>query len=283
MFILRSALPTELCERIIDFVADRGEGADDMWLPEVYPTLQACALTCRAWLARSRFHLFRVVGVGKQGKTFEDFVSLVEANPILQEFVYTFLVHGEAERKGSNFRLLPLKIPRLLRKLTTLNLQNDTLCPQPSFFASLRQFTNIQQLGFRSVAFQSVQDFRRMLCSLPNLQELAISYPRWLPGPNGVPPPPSVRQHPRLLVLSVDAHFEWTSDPRSSMFMRWFFQSGMTSSLKSLYMVACTVVTEPFLSAVESIVGGTKASLVELSLSFGVGIHFERRTLVSPH
>lgn len=55
-FPTRSRLPTELCEYVIDWVAARYEPDDWNW--KIQQTLSACALVCRAWLYRSRMHLY---------------------------------------------------------------------------------------------------------------------------------------------------------------------------------------------------------------------------------
>ena len=48
-------LPTEVCERIIDFVAHFSRL---LFHPAL---LNVCTLTCRAWLPRNRFHLYHAV------------------------------------------------------------------------------------------------------------------------------------------------------------------------------------------------------------------------------
>lgn len=49
-----SALPAELSDRIIDSVAASAERST---------ALYACALTCKTWLPRSRFHIFHTIQI----------------------------------------------------------------------------------------------------------------------------------------------------------------------------------------------------------------------------
>ncbi|KAI0750328.1 hypothetical protein C8Q80DRAFT_1060435, partial [Daedaleopsis nitida] len=67
-------IPLELAEQTIDA----------LWDDEV--SLRACALTCHAWLSRSRVHLFRVVRVVSSYQLRSLYHLLVD-NPALRPLI----------------------------------------------------------------------------------------------------------------------------------------------------------------------------------------------------
>ncbi|KZT05064.1 uncharacterized protein LAESUDRAFT_611005, partial [Laetiporus sulphureus 93-53] len=66
--------PTELCDRIIDFLDD-----DRM-------ALRTCALTCRAWLSSAQYHIFSHVLLG-EAQILQAFHSLLLISPHLGIYV----------------------------------------------------------------------------------------------------------------------------------------------------------------------------------------------------
>ena len=76
-------LPTEICEAIIDCVAQTSRFNDPYVMYEDFAsleTLKACSLTCRAWTPRTRIHLFRIVCVRcwpDAGGSIADFALLI--------------------------------------------------------------------------------------------------------------------------------------------------------------------------------------------------------------
>ena len=269
-------LPTEVCERIIDFVADRGEGADELWLARVFATLQACSLTCRAWVSRTRFHLFRIVGVGGHEKSLATFALFMDENPALHDFVDTFVMHGDSESPVTELHLLPLKIPQLIPKTRSIYIDGGILYPPSPFFASMRRFVNIEQLTLFGVAFHSLHDLRRTICAFKNLKELVLSYLKWLPGQTSPPHPPSADGKSHLSCLAIDGNEDWLSDSRSNLFLEWILRTKMISTLDSLYLVHCRVATDRLLEAVHDALQSCRESLMFLSVALENAIPIAR-------
>ncbi|KAI0091206.1 hypothetical protein BDY19DRAFT_689245 [Irpex rosettiformis] len=77
-------LPPELRDCVIDFLQDSR------------PALQTCSLIGRAWLPRSRYHLFRSVQI-EPGRRATAFRSLLDANPLLGNFVRNVEILGSGQ------------------------------------------------------------------------------------------------------------------------------------------------------------------------------------------
>lgn len=77
-------LPAELRDFVIDHLQDDGA------------TLHACSLICRAWLPRSRYHIFRRVQIepGRRGIAFR---ALLEGNPDLGKYVQDVEISGSGQ------------------------------------------------------------------------------------------------------------------------------------------------------------------------------------------
>jgi len=80
-------LPIELCERVIDclwdaFVVDNREA------------LLSCALTCKAWLPRSRWNLVRTITFEKRSQLF-GFFRLLKARQYLRPLVKRVLISND--------------------------------------------------------------------------------------------------------------------------------------------------------------------------------------------
>lgn len=79
-------VPIEVCERIIDLRTTYGGRSRISRCPRYLDDLRACALTCRDWLPRSRFNLFRCVRIRKHEKL-KSLAKTITDHPFLAEFV----------------------------------------------------------------------------------------------------------------------------------------------------------------------------------------------------
>lgn len=81
-------LPTEVCERIIDFTS---YGRSRFHFPSYLGDLRACALTCRKWLPRSRLNLYRCVWF-QERRNLERVSQAIANHPFLAEFVQELIL-----------------------------------------------------------------------------------------------------------------------------------------------------------------------------------------------
>ena len=141
-----SIFPVETEENFIDQLSD------------CVPALRYCALTCRAWLPRSRFHLLRSVRI-KSEKHLEAFSDMLDKYPTRRSWITSVTMAPTA--KGSNPR-------RLLETFPFALLAN---------FRNLRRW-EINQASVRKVARRATLFFHnttltRLRCS--SLEELHLS------------------------------------------------------------------------------------------------------------
>ncbi|KIP01589.1 hypothetical protein PHLGIDRAFT_345496 [Phlebiopsis gigantea 11061_1 CR5-6] len=267
-------LPTEICERIIDFVAEEVQYAAriSMWEDEVFNTLQACALTCRAWTPRSQLHLFRFLGVDCSYKTkhpLADFYEFMDRHKPLQAYVEALLARAD-DYKMSAMHILPIRMPRLLPQLAHLQLIKGVLyVPSGPFFqVSMRQFTMVRELVLYKIAFYSVQDLRRVAGAMQNLRSLSVTCVSWH-RPSTKPPPTSyLPTRVRLTTLRIDSEAEWAQDPRSVYFVEWLVRSGMSTSLVALYLGCLMIQDYSMFVAVEAVLRGCCQTIQEVGLSW---------------
>ncbi|KAF9813680.1 hypothetical protein IEO21_05451 [Rhodonia placenta] len=162
-------LPIELFELIIDFCRyDR-------------PTLRACALTCRAWLPRSRYNMFHDVVLHSM-KQLGYFSGLVAAEPRFGALVKSLHVapyrgHGEA------YATFPFVLGDKLSRLEhlSIDLRRDFYpCVHDNFLASLSCFSTVTSLALRRVQFPSFHDFALLLAAFPKLAHLHCWQVGWV-------------------------------------------------------------------------------------------------------
>lgn len=158
--------PPEVTDRIIDFLwADR-------------TSLCNCALTCRAWVPASRYHLFHTLRIWSR----EAFDTLTHKSciPATAE-MFRFVQHlSIRERSGPAFaHLVPPLLVSKLPNVTSMDIHDfsiSTTSPDPSFFAVLGRFRKVTALQLRNVNLGLVWDMSMLLCSFPSLSQL------WLYG-----------------------------------------------------------------------------------------------------
>lgn len=277
------ALPTEVCERIIDFVAEEyphDTRRDIMWREGVFEALQACALTCRAWTPRSRVHLFRFLGVNcsrNNDKSLENFYTLLDMHKPLQPYAEALLVKS-GDGHTNTIHTLPLRLPCILSRLGHLDISYGVLySPRSLFWGSMRQFKRVTELVLYKVAFYSVHDLRRTICSMKALQSVMISWPSWYPTHNTTlraPYPPVSTQWARLRLA---ASAEWMEDSRSECFVEWLARSGATGSLNEALFGNLMLLENRMLHDVESVIKTCTDSLKTLVFSWSPDLDVAHR------
>ncbi|KAH8093197.1 hypothetical protein BXZ70DRAFT_909186 [Cristinia sonorae] len=195
----RQLLPVELWETIIDFCAYEARRASNMRL------LHACALTCRAWLQRSRLHLYATIHLQNEDQL-QHFLSLVRSNPEAGTFVRELNV-GTLDRKsdrsltgpgGANsgdksssrntsgthvepsfnwICMVPLRLLPWLPSLQTVFFSKlpQFNSPTQKYLSLFQNFSNVQNLlCIRFASFASCRDLSRLVSLFPSVRRLYI-------------------------------------------------------------------------------------------------------------
>ena len=268
-------LPTEVCERIIDHVARRSPKPNysSAWASGTPETLKACALTCKAWTARSQWHLFHfleVVCSSTSSQSLANFYALLDKHKTLVHKVEALRVQA-GDRTMPTIHTISARLPQLLHNIKALTLSRGVLSPPPSpfFFAAMRQFRRVTKLTLWKMTFQSVHDLRHTICSLPALQVLNIFWPTWLKPHTSALPGVYPLTKIQLQIVEVSAEAKWMQDSRSIYFMKWLVKSGITASVKKAYFGNLMIINVKLLIVVASLILNCQKSLQTLSLSWG--------------
>ncbi|KAI0640696.1 hypothetical protein C8Q79DRAFT_1014918 [Trametes meyenii] len=164
-----SRLPIELCERVIDFCAN------EYYLRHRYPTLRACALTCTAWVPRSRCALlydlrFRTelqvehfVDIIKEHRDWAEYICILHITPA-QALEHGYLAFGSLlhQLKESNVRALTLWLRQL-----------DWRIFPPRYHTVLESFgkDTVRILVISNMIFANAAELVHLVLSLTGLRE----------------------------------------------------------------------------------------------------------------
>lgn len=276
-------VPTEVCERIIDFVAEeyRLMSRARRWQISVLETLQACALTCRAWTPRSQLHLFRFVGIScstGSANNVNNFTVLLAAHQALHTYIESLQISAEGN-EVTTMHVLPFRAPELVARLGQLSLFHGVLwTPCGSVFCvAMQQFKSVTQLVLWEVEFQSVHDLRRTVNALRGLRHLNMTRVTWQLPCNPMLYVPYPRSKTRLARLWLKGEAEWLNDSRSIYFIEWLARSGVASFLQRADFYHAMAVSNKLMAAVESVIKTCKDTVEEIILSLCPDVDISRR------
>ncbi|KAH9948651.1 hypothetical protein B0H21DRAFT_845292, partial [Amylocystis lapponica] len=213
------AFPLEITDHIIDCL--RGSPG----------ALCNCALTCHAWLPRSRYNLFHTMSICSLA-ALETLVSISRMPHILPHFdaVYrlsiyetpSHLIPRTARRQTKTARvglfthLLPLLLPQAFRTTRVLEITNTDWCrfpPHPSTRFHRSIFGSVTELGLTCCKFGSCNEFVRLISSFPSLLHLRLNLVRWenerLPGTAYCASPPALESLSLIMHKEIGAVMEW--------------------------------------------------------------------------
>lgn len=180
----RLVMPIEIHERVIDAVRTN------------YTTLLQCALTCRAWLPRSRYNLFcrpilrSVVQLSLFLRTLRNHppsgleplpteiteeLTLAPAAPTVPP---TFVHSACALLAGFVPRLKKLNIVFSPSQCRNFRYGNRLDLP-PRMIAYIAQFPALTHLTFRDIELTSFMALARLIVALPSLSALALCNVSW--------------------------------------------------------------------------------------------------------
>ncbi|KAH9891005.1 hypothetical protein C8Q73DRAFT_702534 [Cubamyces lactineus] len=210
-------IPVEVCERIIEHGITSGHGEPwlsphrqfaDLTHPDQYgtvsqiwygrttlPLLRACALTCRAWLPKSRACMYRHLVFGKTEKrALERLVRSIDENPSLRQLVLSFTVLGDGSPSQRPPDISPGRIPDIMHTwaymlscklpmLTSIGMSFTYLRSRLErrmsvlrILPTLRSFTTVTSLRLEWYGDRVVSeaDLLRLLTAFSNLRKLTL-------------------------------------------------------------------------------------------------------------
>ena len=278
-------LPTEICERVIDWVAEEPgfDGSHRLYADgDALKSLRACALTCRAWTARARIHMFRnlriLCALNIDGNT-ADLSSLLAANPALPLRVKVVIAKALPEHY-STLHIVPFALPQLLPRLEYLRLARGLFHPAPCIFPAMNRFTSVTKLSLDEVVFYSTHDLRRTIGSFRALQILELWDISWHIKSFSVDMSPRSSYCPqsavRLKKLLIVVDRTWLLDRRSVPILEWLGKSGILSSLEVLSLCRMMILSSRMLAAVETAIQAAAISLEKVWLAIGPEIEFSK-------
>lgn len=191
-------LPVEIWERVIDY----------LWTDAA--ALAACALVCKSWNARCRYHLVTAVDLVDRQRTQWLFRLLTE-DPGLRPMVVHVALYGSFRRglttQGPvpHFTTFASLLARKLPALRILDIRHAEIHAAPMHrltFVHLSSFGSITTLYLCRVAFSSKPVCARLLCALRSLAQLAcedVDFRSSTVNPAVLPPAP-----PRVKTLWLD-------------------------------------------------------------------------------
>lgn len=162
-------LPLDVYELIIDFVwPDRD-------------ALLACALTCRAWYARSRANLFyrvELYNLAQLSQYSAQLAADARVGHALRE-LYVTPYHAQSQLLGEFPFALAGKLPAVSR--LRIDIRRD-FYPYiaPGFHTALARFSSVTTLELWRVQFPTLGDFSALVCALPGLRSLACWMVDWV-------------------------------------------------------------------------------------------------------
>ncbi|KAI0653644.1 hypothetical protein C8Q70DRAFT_596665 [Cubamyces menziesii] len=222
---LPSTFPTEIYERIIQWVSNRTQvrsiQAEKLSLKAYLSrlsTLCSCALTCRAWLPTSRACLYHHLAFFSIDRiSFERLVCSLNAKPWLGTLIVALAVidnHkttvdskvSNSERAGDISHTWPIILAGKISKLPHLHTLHltfaDGLARHAQYMTSLQRIgTTVTTLSFRWYYSGSFADLVRIISVFPNLRTLTLVGRLWTPKGNssGIP----LRRFPPLSKLAI--------------------------------------------------------------------------------
>ncbi|KAI0369429.1 hypothetical protein BV20DRAFT_1113697 [Pilatotrama ljubarskyi] len=176
MTTLQLDIPLDVCFAVIDTVA-----TDDS---ESLATLRACALTCRAWLARARIHLYRHVTL-ENSEELEQFLRTVAHTGELGALVRTLrlvaFIGNKSQCKSSSQISGPL-----LPNLQVLMVESHMWlgCKLRDLTSLISEFSvatkSLKQLRIWGFLVGNLADFVRVFEHFPSISTLCITGCFWL-------------------------------------------------------------------------------------------------------
>ncbi|KAI1784777.1 hypothetical protein LXA43DRAFT_192381 [Ganoderma leucocontextum] len=176
-------LPIEIYERVIDCIGSNGAG--ECGIRAMRNALCSCALTCQAWLPRSRVLLYQSVTLysPRAYACNQDVVRRLTGTILASSFVAGLVEHltvSEASASKSGIvSVLPILLVGRLPRLHTFTIQETSLVVSAAFCHSISRFPALTTLSLATVMLANVAALRRLLVALPKLRDLKFDNVFW--------------------------------------------------------------------------------------------------------
>ena len=169
--------PVEVYEHIIDIIASTYRDVSPNHNPsegrERRKTLLACSLTCRAWLIRIRYHLYRTMTLYKHDELLH-LTALIKAFPVVGQHIEVLQIFYPRGDYRSN--LVFIYLSKLLTNVKSVVLSTFPWQGlRPIFFPLAAKFTSVTNLRIQTVGFMSSHDLTKFIFAFRSLQDLSIS------------------------------------------------------------------------------------------------------------
>ncbi|KAI0755655.1 hypothetical protein C8Q74DRAFT_1441906 [Fomes fomentarius] len=152
--------------------------------------LCACALTCKAMLARARFHLYRSIALYDHWRVPSFAHTMVECDDLslmVKHLTFGLAEFGFAEDNDHFEMPFPPHAVAQLSNLQSLELDgaedSSPMPPAALDFAKLfaAACTSLEELSLTRLDFDFFVDFVGVVWSFPHIQKVTISYLHWPP------------------------------------------------------------------------------------------------------
>ena len=187
--------PIDIEEHIIDQLVDH------------FASVRRCSLTCKAWVPRTRFHLFGTIRIATK-TAWNAVLDYFQNNPHMRPLVRSLLVAPTPTERTRLLGTYPASLFQMLPNLHRWEMQvpvdaetNQKVSFHPTTLIQLR-YSPITELRVSSIQFTSRGEFLRLVSSLPRLSVLQSSDVTFGPT-NGVPSTAASRHPRRPLGLST--------------------------------------------------------------------------------
>ena len=132
-------------------------------------SLKACAITCRAFLRRTRYHLFRRNTI-RTSYAAERFVYVLQCNPDCGGFVREFTL------QASGSAILPESLLPMLPNLRNVSFRGPSLSGSTyaRLLSEVRRTVSTLDLTF--CAFEEFGHFARLVLALPYIKHLTVNF-----------------------------------------------------------------------------------------------------------
>lgn len=221
----RPAIPIEVCERIIDALAD----LVDQYLGG-YKSMLACMQVCHDWVPRSHVHLFEHVELKTELGT-QRFLDALSSSCSPGKHVKTLHLDGtliNMESSQVNMGWVYKALHHLSKYLTNLEILWLYALPSlhPTSILHCAQFSTIKELYVHKMKF-SFCDLIQLVNKLPSLHNLQIWFCHWSQ-------PAHCYAGKKHQITSLEFNNHASESECGVDLLRWFLKSGSALSLVEL-------------------------------------------------
>ncbi|KAI0785977.1 hypothetical protein C8Q75DRAFT_773668 [Abortiporus biennis] len=177
-------LPTEVCEQVMDKIAEDLLQTNIYFRDVNFSQLTSCALVCRAWLPRSRYHMYRFIRI-KSPEDLSMFRAITQQSSCASlrflgiypsEFPHPSGKHNETSPLNSSWiSSIPIQISSAIRQLEVLSISNvDMRNTHPKFNAALSVARTTEIIELCQLTFASFTGLIRTVSSFQKLRTLVL-------------------------------------------------------------------------------------------------------------